>query len=90
MTLAGQALVQLVVPLVSKVLGSQRINNRGVAVAAMAFSALVEHLADQPKESLQGFRDEAVQKREFLKALVAEFTHKLDQAVDDRVLVRDL
>lgn len=90
MRIGTNDLVQLVVPLVSKVLGSQRINNRGVAVAAMAFSALVEHLADQPKESLQGFRDEAVQKREFLKALVAEFTRKLDQAVDDRVLVRDL
>lgn len=82
-------LVKVLVPVVVKALRAGKGTGHIKFVAASFFADLVEQMADQSFENLARIQAEATEKREFLKALVAEFTQRLNQAEHDRVLVRD-
>ncbi|WP_260680155.1 hypothetical protein [Corynebacterium glutamicum] len=62
-------------------------NKKGLAM--LDFAKLVMEMVDQPVEKLQNLRGVAIEKREFLKALTADFTSRLKQAQTDKILVWD-
>lgn len=87
--LLGNEIAQMGLKIVSKVLKNRVSGTNNKAMAALVFAELVRDMVDQPTELLQKAREEAVGRREFLKAITAEFTRKLNQAEADQVLVRD-
>lgn len=62
-------------------------NKKGLDM--LDFAKLVMETVDQPVEKLQNLRGVAIEKREFLKALTADFTSRLKQAQTDKILVWD-
>ncbi|WP_047240067.1 TRAFAC clade GTPase domain-containing protein [Corynebacterium epidermidicanis] len=82
-------LVKALVPVAIKALRIGKGTGKIKYLAAGAFADLVEQMADQSFDSLARIQAEATEKREFLRALVADFTQRLNQAENDRVLLRD-
>lgn len=87
--LIGNDIVQFLAPKAIAILRNAKFSRPKAMLLVAAFANLVEEMADQSSDSLLAFRDDAMKKRDFLRALVAEFTRKLQEAEEKRILVRD-
>lgn len=87
--LIGNDIVQFLAPKAIAILRSTKFSRPKAMLLVAAFANLVEEMADQSSDSLLAFRDDAMKKRDFLRALVAEFTRKLQEAEEKQILVRD-
>lgn len=87
--LIGNDIVQFLAPKAIAILRNAKFSRPKAMLLVAAFANLVEEMADQSSDSLLAFRDDAMKKRDFLRALVAEFTRKLQEVEEKRILVRD-
>lgn len=81
--------VKIAAPFLLKVASPLKFGKGAKAVAAAAFTMIVERVVDLPTEVLEEQSKNALEKSGFLTALVAVFTKTLNQAEQDQILVRE-
>lgn len=86
--LVGNEFVKNGMKIIFKMASNKFIDNKK-GLAMLVFAELVMEMLDQPEEQLHNVRGVAIEKREFLKALTADFTSRLKQAQTDKILVWD-
>ncbi|WP_231107899.1 MULTISPECIES: ATP-binding protein [Corynebacterium] len=86
--LVGNELIKNGMKVIFKMVNNKFVDNKK-GLAMLDFAKLVMEMVDQPVEKLQNLRGVAIEKREFLKALTADFTSRLKQAQTDKILVWD-
>lgn len=86
--LVGNELIKNGMKVIFKMVNNKFFDNKK-GLAMLDFAKLVMEMVDQPVEKLQNLRGVAIEKREFLKALTADFTSRLKQAQTDKILVWD-